>query len=201
MARVTRGRPRSFDRNAALDKAIRLFWRKGYEATSMRDLTTELDIAAPSLYRAFGDKEQLFAEAVTTYDVRYGGFIDAALREEQTGADAAIRILREAPGAYTRRGLPTGCLIVSGDAGSANPDVTREVHYIRTGKSRALAARFAGDVAAGVLPAGTEPSALARYVMVVITGLAGAARDGAGRTELARIAQIAIAALPRREPH
>lgn len=196
MAEITRGRPRGFDREAALDKAIRLFWTKGYEATSVRDLTSELGIGAPSLYRAFGDKEQLFHEAAQVYDAQYGGFIDAALAEEPSGTQAALRILREAPGRYTRRGLPAGCLIVSGDIGTTNAAVSHELHGIRNAKARALRKRLQQDLTDGLLPADADPGALARYVMVLTAGLAHAAYDGISRAELTRVAQVAIDGWP-----
>ena len=196
MTAGTRGRPRSFDRDAALDKAIRLFWRRGYEATSVRELTDELGIGAPSLYSAFGDKQQLFGEALRVYDVQYGGFIDLAIAEEPTAELAVARILAEAPARYTRRGLPTGCLIVSGDAGTSSPEVAEHLRRIRDSKIVALTDKIRTDTAAGRLPDDTDARALARYVMSVLTGIAQAARDGASRAELRRVAQIALRSWP-----
>ncbi|WP_177228694.1 MULTISPECIES: TetR/AcrR family transcriptional regulator [Amycolatopsis] len=191
MVTKTRGRPRSFDREAALDKAIRLFWRRGYEATSVRDLTEELGIGAPSLYSAFGDKQRLFAEALRVYDAQYGGFIEAALAEEPTAERAAARVFAEAPGRYTRRGLPKGCLVISGDGGTTDADVIGCLRRLRESKVTAFAAKVRADVAAGRLPEDTDARALARYTMSVLTGLAQAARDGASRAELEAVARIA----------
>ena len=114
MAAVARGRPRSFDRDAVLDKVVRLFWQHGYEATSMRELVGEVGVAAPSLYRAFGDKEHLFAEAVEVCTRQHGDLIDRAFTEESTACAGVARILDETPGRYTA-GLPTGCLIPGRD--------------------------------------------------------------------------------------
>lgn len=190
------GRPRSFDKDAALDKAIRLFWRRGYEATSMRDLTGELGIGAPSLYHAFGDKLRLFAEAVRVYDRRYGGFIEAALTEEPTARRAATRILTEGPRRYTRRDLPAGCLVTSGDAGCTSPEAIETLRRIRDEKVAGLEARIRADMADGVLPADTDAPALARYTMVMLNGMAQAAREGVPRAELERSAEIAVRAWP-----
>jgi AcrR family transcriptional regulator len=193
---TTRGRPRSFDRDTALDKAVQLFWRRGYEGTSVRDLAEELHIGMPSLYNAFGGKQQLFVEALDAYDKKYGGFLDRALAEEPTAEQAVARVLREAPERYTRRSLPTGCLVVSGDSGTDDPTVTRELRRMRAEKSDAFAAKIRSDVAAGILPADTDAAALARYVMAVLSGIAQAARDGVSRESLRRTAEVATRAWP-----
>lgn len=192
----TRGRPRGFDRDAALDTAIRVFWTKGYEATSVRDLSQELGIGQPSLYNAFDGKRELFTRAVGVYDHTYGGFIDAALAEEDTASRAMHRILAEAPGRYTRDGLPRGCLIVGGDAGTDDEEVHRELAQRRARKTAELAAKIDGDVAAGVLPSGTPSSATAAYMMTVLNGLAHRACDGVPRDELEDVARVAAGALP-----
>ncbi|CAM4029161.1 MULTISPECIES: TetR/AcrR family transcriptional regulator [Tsukamurella] len=191
MATSTRGRPRSFDRDAALDAAAKLFWERGYEATSVRDLTERLGVEAPSLYRAFGDKRSLFEEAVGEYDRRYGGFIDLALAEGATARDAAIRLLTEGPARYTRDGLPRGCLVVSGDAGTADEGVAGWMIAMRSANVARLTDRIRRDVAAGELPADVDPQALARFTMSSLNGLAEAAREGVPLVELEAVAAIA----------
>lgn len=198
MATTTqRGRPRGFDRDEALDRAVRLFWRKGYEATSVRDLSDELGIGQPSLYHAFGGKRALFDEAVAAYGRTYGGFIDEAVTEEPTAALALRRLLAEAPTRYTRRGLPRGCLITCGDAGTDDEDVHVTMTRVRGGSQARIRDKVAADVAAGLLPADTDADGLAGYVMGVLTGLVQHARDGATRRELETIAAVAATALPR----
>lgn len=191
---TTKGRPRGFDRDEKLDLAIRLFWRQGYEGTSIRDLSGELGLAAPSLYSAFGGKRQLFAEAVEVYDRTYGGFIERALAEERRGSDAAVRMLREGPARYTRRGMPRGCLVVSGDAGAVDEQVHESLGTLRQGKTDALVARIAEDVSLGELAAEADAAALGRFTMASLGGLALAARDGVGCAELRRTAEIAVQA-------
>lgn len=196
MAARRGGRPRSFDRNAALDIAVRLFWAKGYEATSIRDLTSALGIAAPSLYNAFGDKRRLFAEAVTVYEREYGGFIATALIEEPTAHDAITRILTEAPQYYTRPGSPAGCLIVSGDAGTPDEEVRQVLRAVRDQQVGLVAERVRADLASGVIDArrlgDPTPDALARYTMAVVGGIAQQAREGRPRKELNDLAAIAV---------
>lgn len=196
MSSAARGRPRSFDRDAVLDKAIRLFWQRGYEATSVRNLTEELGIGPPSLYSAFGPKQDLFAEALAVYDREYGGFIDRAIAEEPTAKQAAARMLREGPDRYTRPGLPTGCLVVSGDAGTSNTGVSTLLTAMRKRKVAELAAKIRADVESGALPRDTDTLALSQYTMGALTGLAQAARDGVGRARLHPVAQIAQTAWP-----
>lgn len=193
---AARGRPRSFDRDAALDQAIRLFWRKGYEATSVRDLSAELGIGTPSLYNAFGDKKALFTEAVSVYDRQYGGFIAAAITEAPTAAGAIRRILLEAPTRYTRRGLPRGCLVVSGDAGTTDTAIRDALQRLRADTTRSLSDKIKADISAGHLPQNTDADGLSGYVMAVLSGLAQRAREGAAQVHLATIAHIASRACP-----
>ncbi len=192
----TRGRPRAFDRDAALDHAVRLFWRKGYEATSVRDLGDEIGIGQPSLYNAFGGKRALFGEAVRVYDQRYGGLIEVALADEPTAARAIRRILAEAPARYTQDGLPRGCLVAGGDAGADDADVHDLLAQVRAEKARELTTKINADRRSGELPADTDAEALAGYVMTVLNGLAQRARDGATRQELEKIAAIAVTVVP-----
>lgn len=193
---AARGRPRSFDRDAALDRAIRLFWRKGYQATSIRDLSEELGIGQPSLYNAFGDKRGLFTEAVDVYDRTYGGFIRVALEDEATAAQAIRRILAEAPVRYTRRGLPRGCLVALGDAGAEDDRIRASLSRMRKENADRLRRKIEADVATGVLPEGTDATGLAGHVLAVLNGLALQSRDGTPRRELERITRIAAATLP-----
>ena len=88
-----RGRPRSFDRDAALERAMEVFWRQGYEATSINDLTAAMGINPPSLYAAFGDKERLFLEAVERYRCGHAAAGDAVLERETTARGAVARLL------------------------------------------------------------------------------------------------------------
>ncbi|MFF7069134.1 TetR/AcrR family transcriptional regulator [Streptomyces pseudovenezuelae] len=192
-----RGRPRSFDRATALEKAILAFWEHGYEATSVSDLTRVMDIGAPSLYAAFGDKRSLFEEVVKEYGVRYGSFGDRALAEEPTARAAVARMLREAAVAYTDPGHPHGCLVVHAATNCSTPEVEESLRERRNANIAAFESRIRADIAAGELPAGTDAAALARCTGAVIQGMSQQARDGASREELEAVAEIAMAIWPR----
>ncbi|MER5934280.1 TetR/AcrR family transcriptional regulator [Streptomyces sp. NPDC002054] len=191
-----RGRPRSFDRDAALDKAMHAFWERGYETTSIADLTAVMGIGAPSLYAAFGDKRKLFDEVVAVYGCRYGDFGSVALAEEPTARAAVERILREAAEIYTDPGHPRGCLVISAAVNTATEEVAEGLRVLREANLAAFESRIRADVAAGVLPADTDAAALARYSWAVLQGMSQQSRDGATRAELAAVAEVALRAWP-----
>ncbi|MGC9499548.1 TetR/AcrR family transcriptional regulator [Streptomyces sp. WG7] len=193
----TRGRPRSFDRATALEKALMAFWEHGYEATSVSDLTRAMDIGAPSLYAAFGDKRSLFEEVVQEYGVRYGSFGARALAEEPTARAGVERMLREAAVEYTAPGRPHGCLVIHAAVNCSTSEVEESLRARRNANIAGIEDRIGADVAAGVLPPGTDAAALARHTGAMIQGMSQQARDGASRAELAALAEIAMAVWPR----
>jgi AcrR family transcriptional regulator len=177
-------RPRSFDRDAALEQAMLAFWECGYERTSIADLTRAMGIAAPSLYAAFGDKRALFDEAVARYQARPGSFVRAALAEPRA-RDAIERLLHDAAVAYTAPGSPHGCLVLSEPLACEQREVSRAdiAERLRRG--------------ADELPEGTGADALAGYFATVIAGLSNRARDGATREQLLAVAEVSMRAWPR----
>ncbi|WP_406454791.1 TetR/AcrR family transcriptional regulator [Streptomyces sp. NBC_01622] len=193
----SRGRPRSFDRTTALERAVLAFWEHGYEATSVSDLTRAMGIGAPSLYAAFGDKRALFAEVVEEYGTRYGSFADRALAEESTARAAVARILREAAAEYTAPGRPHGCLVIHAATNCTTPEVEESLRARRNANLAAFERRIAADIAAGELPADLDAAALARHAGAVVQGMSQQARDGASRAELEALAEIAMTIWPR----
>ncbi|MFI7097996.1 TetR/AcrR family transcriptional regulator [Streptomyces sp. NPDC050161] len=193
-----RGRPRSFDRETALEKAVRSFWEQGYEATSISDLTRTMGISAPSLYAAFGDKQALFREVVAEYGRLHGGFLDRAMTEEPTARQGVERALREAAAEYTLPGRPRGCLVISAaqNTAPASADVADELRAMRLANIDGIESRIRADVASGTLPVDTDAPALAHYVGAVIQGMSQQARDGADRTTLEAIAELAMKVWP-----
>jgi AcrR family transcriptional regulator len=197
---TTRGRPRGFDRDAALEIALREFWARGYEATSVADLAKAMGIAMPSLYAAFGDKKTLFREAVARYQDTYGSSVFA---EPAAGTPAAAVIgsmLRSAAADYSDPSHPAGCLIITAatNCGPAAADVQDELRAIRNANVDVLAQLISADIGAGLLPAGTDPGALARFYGAVIQGMSQQARDGATHEDLLAVAEAALRAWPVR---
>ena len=191
------GRPLSFDRDAALRQAMLTFWRHGYETTSVAELTAAMGVSAPSLYAAFGDKRQLFLQAVRLY-AGDPADMDRAIADAPTARDAARHLLTGAATAYTGDATPKGCLLASATASgsAAAGDVQGEVADIRRGIEAGLRARIERDVENGVLPRGSQPAALAGLVMAVTQGMSVLARDGASRESLLAIADAALQAWP-----
>ncbi len=156
-----------------------------------------MGIGAPSLYAAFGDKQLLFEEVVTSYGRRYGSFGDRALAEEPTARAAVARMLREAAAEYTAAGRPHGCLVIHAATNCTTPEVEAPCATGATPTSPRSRVVIRAGVAAGELPAGTDAAALARHTGAVIQGMSQQARDGASREQLEALAEIAMTIWPR----
>ncbi|MDQ1289892.1 MAG: hypothetical protein QG622_3458 [Actinomycetota bacterium] len=196
--RPARGRPRSFDKDRALDVALRAFWERGFEATPVAALAQEMGIGVPSLYAAFGDKRALFTKVVTTYGRTYGAFALRALEEEATARAGVARMLREAAGEYTAPGRPHGCLLISAatNCTPGSADVEQLLRGIRRANQAVIERRIAADVDAGALPPGTDPATLARLTGTVLQGMSQQARDGASRADLEAVVELVLRAWP-----
>jgi AcrR family transcriptional regulator len=197
-----RGRPRSFDRDRALKQALRLFWQHGYEGTSIADLTAALGIGSTSLYAAFGSKAELFELAVEHYISDSGSFLVRSLTDEATTHGAIDRALRCAAEAFTLRGTPRGCLVQTALLGWAeeNEKPAQLVAELRRQARAAIAARLSAGITAGDLPGSVNVEALAGYCAALIQGLAVQARDGATRTDLNQIIDLAMSNFPGQQP-
>ncbi|MGI5227985.1 TetR/AcrR family transcriptional regulator [Actinoallomurus sp. CA-142502] len=193
------GRPRSFDRDKALEDAITVFWEHGYDATSISLLTKALGIGAASLYAAFGDKRALFVEALDRYMRTYAAFTERALAEELGARDAVQRLLREAATAYTRPDRPRGCMLISAatNCSPQSADIAAHLRDLRAAGVRALEDKVAAAIRAGDLPTRTDTHALATFYAAVLQGMSAQARDGATTTDLRHIAEAALHAWPR----
>ncbi|WP_141580028.1 TetR/AcrR family transcriptional regulator [Actinomadura sp. WMMA1423] len=197
--RAKRGRPRAFDRDAALTAATRLFWERGYEATSVGELTEAMGIRPGSLYAAFGDKKSLFKEVVQSYGRSpVGAFMGIALDEEPTAYGAFARILREAAVIYTDASHPAGCLTISAATNVTPQDaeVAAFLRDLRNTNLEGFRTRLQAAQRAGELAATADPGTVAAYFAAVIQGMSQRAADGATATELTATAELALTAWP-----
>ena len=191
------GRPRAFDMDQALDRALDVFWRKGYEGASICDLTAAMDINPPSLYAAFGNKEGLFRKAVDRYTARHAGFLQEALALTKA-KDCIKALLRRTANSLTDESTPPGCLLVQGIAGAGEHAkcISDELCARRAANEKAIRERLKRAKTEGDLPKDADPSALARFIATVTQGMAVQAAAGASRAELRRVAETALRAFP-----
>ena len=191
------GRPRSFDTDEALDKAVRLFWRHGYEATAMSDLVVALGISAPSIYAAFGNKAQLFEKAVDRYSATFSVDLYGPINDPKLTTLAAVKGLFErACHIFSEPNTPAGCFMFSA-AAAVSPASANIENMLRERRARAemrLAERLAEGVAKSELSTICDPKADAKYLNCVLEGMSVQARDGASLAELQLIARRTTAA-------
>lgn len=196
------GRPRGFDRDAALVAATNVFWERGYAQSSMIDLTQAMGISTSSLYAAFGDKRRLFEEAVLTYTRQYALLHITAVTEEPTARHAAERVLRDSADLFTDADRPTGCLTVSAamTGGDDTIDVRRTLADMQAANTGVLREKIAADVASGELPADTDPDELADYIQLLWQGLSNLSNTGSDREALQRLITVALRSWPHQNP-
>ncbi|UGY11184.1 TetR/AcrR family transcriptional regulator [Phyllobacterium pellucidum] len=190
-----RGRPRSFNREEALARAMELFWSRGYEGASMTDLTEVMEINAPSLYAAFGSKAGLFEQALELYQRNVGLEIWEALKAP-TAREGFANFLKETALAYSQPDQPHGCLVVlgalHGERGSEPACALLKKQ--RLGNAVKLRDRLERAISEGELPSSVDCDQVAEFYATVQHGMSITARDGASRETLMRTAQAAMAA-------
>jgi AcrR family transcriptional regulator len=192
------GRPRAFDRDAALEAAMLLFWRKGFAATSMNDLCDAMGVRSPSLYAAFGSKEALYLEAVEHYVQTIGPPIWDKLAEGATARAGIENLLIAWTESLPKsRATPAGCMALLAAVGDEWPAaIVRVVKKVRLEMLGTLRSRLENAVAKGELPASTDIDGQSRFYLSVFQGMAIQARDGATQAELRAVAAAAMAAWP-----
>ncbi|MGS2587980.1 TetR/AcrR family transcriptional regulator [Streptomyces hebeiensis] len=187
------GRPRGFDADEALERAMRVFWEQGYEGASLTDLTSAMGITRTSMYAAFGNKEELFRKALERYTEGPASYGARAMREP-TARQVATAFLNGSVRATTRPDCPAGCLGVQGALAAGDPGrpARDTLSAWREEATSGLRDRFRRAVDEGDLPPGTDPGLLARYLMTVANGIAVQAAGGATRDDLQRVADMAL---------
>jgi AcrR family transcriptional regulator len=191
------GRPRSFDRDTALDAALRVFWERGYEGATLEDLQDAMGgISPPSFYNAFGSKEALFKEAVDRYVAIVGEPTVRALEDARTARQGIEAMLRLAAEAVSAPGRPHGCLLVLGATNCAPASKGAEdyVRAIRQQAPEVIKRRLVRATAEGELSPDVDISAVAAFYATVIHGLGVRAGDGASRADLMSAVDGAMAA-------
>ncbi|MFG0639978.1 TetR/AcrR family transcriptional regulator [Delftia sp. WSY_22] len=188
------GRPREFDRDQALERAMLAFWRRGYEGTSMADLVQALGIASARIYAAFGSKQDLFREAVQRYEAGDGGFADRAMAQEPHVRDALARVLRDAVATYTDDAHPLGCMVVTAATNCAeeNEAVAAWLAEHRRQRTQSLIDRLQRALDEGELRAGTDVQALGDFYATQLHGISVQARDGVPRQRLLAAVETAL---------
>jgi AcrR family transcriptional regulator len=198
-----RGRPRAFDRPTAIQQAMKLFWDRGYEGTTFDELIGAMKISPSSFYHEFGNKEQLYREAVDCYMKSHLGFFPRILSTPQDLRAALQALLEEGASFLASDALPAGCMISL--AGTQISPQLRSVadftKRVRKAWNDALINRLKKGVLDGELPPETDVKELAAYFGAVFRGMAAQARDGASRKQLLAIGRFAMRAWPSTSPN
>ena len=192
------GRPRGFNEDKALDRAMHVFWRKGYEGASLNDLTAAMGIQPASLYKAFGNKRALFEKALARYRAGPVAFVDDALNEP-TALSVANRILRREAEFLTERRSRVGCMTIQAAlvGGVEGEPIRKKLIALRVKGQDALRQRFERAKSEGDLPSDADTADLARFVTAIYQGMTVQAINGASREELLRLSDTALRAWPK----
>ncbi|MBR0971516.1 TetR/AcrR family transcriptional regulator [Bradyrhizobium japonicum] len=190
------GRPREFDAETALDLAMEVFWRHGYEGATIAQLTEAMGINPPSLYACFGNKEGLLKAALDRYTKLRNVWMDEVVAAP-TARDVAERMLMGIAEKQTDPANPPGCLLVQGGiaCGSGSENVPFELAARRAENEDQLRDRFIRAKAEGDLKPTSDPAALARYVSAVSVGMGVMASSGSDREALRQVASVAVQAV------
>ncbi len=197
----SRGRPRSFDREAALKNALEVFWRHGYEGTSIACLTDAMGLNPPSLYACFGSKEALYRETLDYYVAHVSHELRASLMRPATSFEAVRQTLLASARLCTRTDYPSGCMLATGElrGGEEGQGIVREASARRLAAQQALVQRLNHARADGEIPAQTDVNSLAAYYASVMQGMSVQALDGATYALLEKIVEIAMRCWPTSE--
>lgn len=194
---MPRGRPRDFDADEALEKAMRVFWCRGFEGATLEDLTGAMGISRPSMYAAFGNKEEIFRKAMERYAAGPGSHMVKAI-QEATARGVVEKFWRGTVEMLSNPKNPTGCLAMrcSLDGGKESEKAREEVKKLRIAGEGALRKRFERARKEEDLPARVTAEDLMNFALTINHGMAVQAAGGAGRKQLLRVVEMALAAWP-----
>jgi TetR/AcrR family transcriptional regulator, copper-responsive repressor len=195
-----RGRQATFDREKALEIALNLFWRHGYEGVSIAALTQSIGIAAPSLYHAFGSKEDLYREVIRRYQGL--GLSASQIAECSSSFEAARKVLEFGIAAVTRGNRPRGCMVSSGllMVSPEHAELACDIRKERAKLRVALQKRIEKDIRTGAMDSTRNAAGLARFYATVLQGISVQAIDGATPAELTAVMEVALRSWPGSVP-
>lgn len=193
----TRGRPSVFDYDEVLEKALKVFWLRGYEGASMAELTAAMGINRPSIYAAYGNKEELFGKVLSKYLAGPVAYVIEAMNEP-TAKQVAQKFLTKSVESLTNECNPRGCMIAIGAlfSGEGSEQVQRELISCRQRYENALKERFDLAKSQNDLPHTVNTSALAKYIATVHQGLSVQATNGATKEELLEVVKLTLEKWP-----
>jgi AcrR family transcriptional regulator len=196
-----RGRPRTFDREEALEAAMLLFWERGFEQTSVDEVAEAMGIRTSSLYSSFGDKEALFLAAVNHYRTGDGRSYDTAVNEGKTAKEGFAKLLEFAAFEMTRPGRPKGCMVTLAlpTCSPRYEELQRELDRLRDLQTDIWLNRLKEAVRAREIPKSTDLELLANYFRTTLCGMSLQARTGASEETLLAIGKLALQVWPSRK--
>jgi AcrR family transcriptional regulator len=188
------------DRDVGLEIAARLFWERGYEGTSIADLTKAMGVTPPSLYATFGSKDDLYQQALDHNAAQENKRGLEALQGDMSAYDAIALYLYDAAKRFTDPARPPGCMVSTAVLQHAeeNESVAKVVAARRRRAIQAIRTRFERAVSEGELPVDADADALARFYAAIVQGMSAQSCDGADTATLTRLADIALSAWPGR---
>lgn len=194
---MKKGRPRQFDEDEAIDKAMRVFWKHGYEGASLSDLTAAMGISRPSLYAAFGDKQSLFLRALDRYRESPASYVNRALAEP-AARGVFKSLLHGVISLVTDPKNPGGCLFVGASLPAAHGEepIRTELARRRLEGERDIRKRYQRAAREGDLPSDADPKTLAKLTATLMWGICVQSTNGAKRSDLMKTAELAVAAFP-----
>ncbi|EHE1687442.1 TetR family copper-responsive transcriptional repressor ComR [Salmonella enterica] len=198
-AKKSRGRPKVFDREAALDKAMTLFWQHGYEATSLADLVEATGAKAPTLYAEFTNKEGLFRAVLDRYITRFASKHEAQLFCEEKSVESALEdYFTEIADCFTSTDTPAGCFMINTSAtlAASSRDIARTVKSRHAMQEQTLIQFLRQRQERGEIPAHCNPQALAEYINCILQGMSISAREGATFEQLMQITRTTLRIWP-----